>query len=532
MDSGISHAVRTHQTINFVFFVRRFACHALLVALAACSGDASRAMMLGAEAQQQLAAGQLQTARETIIAALKERDDLPDLQLLKARIELAANRTGPAFDAFSAALSLEATNPEALQGVSQLGLRTGHVVESEAAADHILALQPNQTDALLVKGLLALVRNRPANAIEFADRIQAASPRDEGGVILKSRALYLLGDLHGALEFLSKLEPAVAGKEAVVRTKLELHRQAGDAPAMLADFATLTQLQPKDLDLRLDEANLRYKTGDMIGARRLLRAALFDLRPVAYQASRIAALWGEYDHEPLDAGDLRALAASPNEAARVEIARYFLDTNQKGVASALVSGGHTLEARSLSALAAIADGETAVGAAEAERILAQDKTQCDALLARSAAAAATQRWSEAILAAQTAAAECPDKISARMALAQAYNGRHDESGVRRAFADGITQNPQDPALSAAFRTWLEASGESRQAIAEARRLTRKAPALVSGWVAYRAVCQRQHEETCVADAQIGLERATKLLGVDLTPGTQTLRNLIGRLPQQ
>jgi Tfp pilus assembly protein PilF len=515
-----------------MFFLRRHAAHLLLVTLAACSGDAGRAMMLGTEAQQELEGGQLQMARETIIAALKERDDLPDLQLLKARIELASNRAGPAFDAFSAALSLEATNPEALQGVAQLGLRTGHVVESEAAADHILALQPNQTDALLVKGLLALVRNRPANAIEFADRILAASPGNEGGVILKARALYLLGNLAGAVEFLNKQEPAIAQKESVIRTKLELHRQTGDAPAMHADFATLTKLQPKDFDLRLDEANLRYKTGDKLGARGLLRAALFDLNPVAEQVSRIAALWGEYDTEPLDAGDLRALAASPNEAARVEVARYFLSTKRNGVARALVSGGHTLVARSLSALAAVADGDTAVGAAEAERILAQDKTQCDALLARSAAASAKQLWSEAILAAQTVAAECPDKGSAPIALARAYDGRRDEAGVRRAFADGIMQNPQDPAISAAFRTWLEANGQSRQAIAEARRLTRKAPALFSGWLAYRGVCQRQHDESCAADAQTGLEQATKLLGVDLKPGTQTLRNLVVRLPQQ
>ena len=510
--------------------VRRFAGFVLLAGLTACGGDAGRAIGLGAQAQQQLDAGQVYEARQTITAAVKERDDLPALHLLRGRIELSGNRFGPAFDAFAAALSLDATNQEALQGVAQLGLRTGHIRESEDAADRILALQPDQPDALLVKGQLAMVRNRPAETSELADRILTAAPGNEGGAILKARALYMLGDLPGARDFLNKFETPTKNTEGLARTRLELMRQASDAPGMLAEFSVLGGLLPKDFDLRLDEANLRYKTGDVAGARSLLRAVLLDLRPDAAQTARVTALWHEYDRDPLGGAELRILAQSRNEAARIEVARYYFETGRFSVARAVISGARSLEARSLSARVAIASGETTKGAAAAERILANDKTQCDALLARSAAAASARRWSAAVNAAQTAAAECPQSVEASIALARAYEGQRDPGGVRRAFAEGIVRSPQDPKLGRAFGAWLEANGQSRQAIAEARRLTRKAPARLSVWAAYLGVCQRQNDESCSLEAREGLSRARNSFGIDLPSGTLTPRGLFGRLP--
>lgn len=511
---------------------RTFVGLAMLATLAACSGDASRANALGGQAQQFLDGGQLGEAQKTIILALKERDDLPALQILKGRIELAADHVGPAFDAFAAALSLEATNPEALQGVAQLGLRTGHIRESEDAADRILSLQPDQPDALLIKGLLAMVRNRPAETIGFANRILNASPTSEGGAILKARALYMQGDLGGALKFLRTFNPSAGDTDGLAQTRLELLRQAGDAGGMLAEFATLRKLLPKNFNLRIDEANLRYKTGDRAGARSLLRAVLFNLRPDATQTSQLTALWFEYDRDPLDEGEFDELATNSNEATRVGVARYYLDSGRPAIAHSLLSGAVSLEARALDARSAIVGGQPAAGAAAADRILATDQTQCDALIARSEASAVNKKWSDAVLAAQTAAAECPQNIQASLALARAYQGQEKPSGVRRAFADGITQNPQDPILGGAFSGWLETIGESRQAVAEARRRSRRTPALVSAWVAYRDLCARLQDAGCAADARAGLSRANTLLGIDPSPGVATARGLIGRLPSR
>src|SRR5690606_36914425 len=101
--------------------------------------------------------------------------------------EMAAGSLSSAFNAYSDAMSLDPTNMEALQAVSQLGLQTGNFRGSIEATDAILSLTPDEPGALLVRGLHAVIRKRFAEADGIADRILARDPNDEGGVILKAR---------------------------------------------------------------------------------------------------------------------------------------------------------------------------------------------------------------------------------------------------------------------------------------------------------------------------------------------------------
>ena len=136
-------------------FVRRLIAALLLTgATAACSNSEEAAMKKGAEAQQQLNAGQIAAARISIQEAIDERDDIPVLQLLRGRIEYASGSPTNAFNAYSVALSLDAANMEALQGVAQFGLQTGNIREAEDAAQRILGLNPTDTNGLTVHCLL------------------------------------------------------------------------------------------------------------------------------------------------------------------------------------------------------------------------------------------------------------------------------------------------------------------------------------------------------------------------------------------
>lgn len=534
IDASVGAVIRRdvprRQPVNYLSRVRHFAGGLLLMLLAACGGDAGRAMSRGAVAQQQLDAGDLGAARQSITDALAERDDLPSLQLLRGRIEVRSERYSPAFDAYSAALALESTNMEALQGVAQLGLRTGNLRESEEAAGRILALEPDQPEALSVKGLLALVRRRPDETIADADRILARSPGNEGGVILKARALYMRGETGQALALLEKAEPLAGKTEGLAQTRLELMREAGDAVGMLAQFEELRRLRPDDFDLRIDEANLRYKTGDAAGARTLLRDAVLEPKRNDAQAARVVALWREYDHDPLTAADQEWLRRRASAAVRLGVARYYLDTDRAASSLELVAGDASLPARSLEARAAISGGDAAAGAAAAEQILASDQTQCDALIARSTALLGRRRATAAVVAAQSAATECPQNAAAWLELARANDAHGNLDGAKRAFADAVLRNPQDASLSAEFGSWLEHRGAQRQALGEARRLTRKAPALVSAWTTYLAACERYSGAACSDDARSGLARARRLLGIDRPSGELAPNGLLGRLP--
>jgi tetratricopeptide (TPR) repeat protein len=116
-----------------------FWCNFLLIccvlALTACSDKSEDAAQNAAIAQAALDRNDLRTAREAIAEAIADRDDIVEYHLLRGRIERAAGSQGAAFNAYSDALGLDATNGEALLSVAQLGLSTGHLRESLDATE-------------------------------------------------------------------------------------------------------------------------------------------------------------------------------------------------------------------------------------------------------------------------------------------------------------------------------------------------------------------------------------------------------------
>ncbi|HEU4650377.1 MAG TPA: hypothetical protein VFS49_03080, partial [Croceibacterium sp.] len=98
-------------------------------------------------------------------------------------------------------------------------------------------------------------------------------------------------------------------------------------------------------------------------------------------------------------------------------------------------------------------------------------------------------------------------------------------------AQALDANKQSSALTAAYTSWLVTEGRSREAVAMARRLTRNAPALVSGWRLYGDLCQR-FEPGCVDEARDGLGDARTRYGVDLPVGSAPPNGLFGRLTER
>ena len=496
----------------------------LALMLAACSGSPEKANELAATAQQQLDAGQITAAQKTIAEAIKERDDMVALHVLRARIEMAANNLNGAYKAYQDALGLDAANLEALQGVAQLGLRVGDLRASEDAAERILNLQPGQIDALLITGVHHLIHNRAEEALAVADRVLKLDAGNEGGTILKARALFLDDRPEEALEAVQAREKLVGRSEPVAVTELELLRERHDAKGMLEVFAWLRANAPANIDRALDEANLRFKTGDTPGGRALLLGILRGAKPDAEQLNTVTGLWREYDPSPLSSADKLALTkAAPN--IRIALARHFLRSGQPEAAAAFVDPGVSLEEKGLGARIAALESNAERAKSLSDAVLEVDETQCDALVAR----AATTQARAGVTAAQRAIAECPSDPAPALALAGAYARLRDVRGVERSYSDAVARIPQDRQLSAAFISWLTQQGRSREAVAEARRLTRKAPALLSAWRAYLQICQATPSESCANEAQAGLDAARDMLAIDPAPGTVPDRGLTGRL---
>lgn len=495
-----------------------------------CSDRTEDANAKGALAQAQLAAGQLAQARATIGEAIAERDDIAELHLLQGRIELQANSRAAAFSAYSAALALDSVNMEALVGVAQLGLQLGHITESEDATNRALTLDPRQPDALLLKGLHNIIKRRYDDAVANADMLLAMSPNDENAAILKARALSQQGKADEAFAVVNGIRSAGNETLSVALTLLELYRLRGDGAEMVSTLERIRHLSPENVTHDIDEADTLYKLGATAPAQAILRRRLLDPKTDSEWATRIVGLWQEYDPNPLDEAALGAIAKSAGLPAQKAVARYYLDRGDPNrAAAALAEAPYIDDVAALRARAGVMQGKLDESLAQVERILAKDRTHCDALVAKAQIMLAKRRADDAVSASTQASSTCPDMPVAFLTLARAHDAAGNQAGAAIAFRDAFDRNDQDSALVRSYVTWLERHGQGTRAVSVARRLTNNAPSLLSAWRLYSEVCGRNPAENCAADAKAGLERARKLFGVDPRSDELPQTGLFGRL---
>lgn len=512
-----------------------FWCNFLLIccvlALAACSDRSEEAAQNAILAQQALGGNDLRTAREAISAAIDDRDDIVEYHLLRGRIELAAGSQGAAFNAYNDALGLDAANGEALLNVAQLGLSTGRLRESLDATEHVLTLAPDNLDALLLRGIHAVIKREYPQAIEYGDKILALSPGHEGGTVLKSRALFMSRQPDAALDVLDGISGAAVDSVAAALTRLEIYRALRQAENLGPEFVHLRKLRPDDLALRIDEANLRFKTGERRQAHELVAGVLIG-REVNRDIAELAlALWQEYGAQDVPQSLFDRINRSGSAAARQALVRFLILQDRAAQANATLStlpanASANLRARYLALIDKTADALDL-----AETVLEKDTTDCDALIAASEGSARRHEAADAVRYAQLASAECPNQPSAWLASARAYQALGRASGVNRVYVEALDANKQSSELTAAYTQWLVSEGRSREAIAMARRLTRYAPALLSGWRLYGDLCRR-FDATCTGEASDGLASARTLFGVDPAPGASAPNGLFGRLAER
>lgn len=487
-----------------------------VLALAACGPNRQRAMELADLAQQQLAAGDLAGASLTINKAIREQDDVADLYLLKARIASAANRPGEVLQAYTLAADLEPTNVDALRGLAQIAFQVGRTDDAEKAVAKLLAQSAADPTGRLIKGLIALARCRGEAALGIAGQILTDNPADEGGLVLRARALFALGRDADARKVLDDATRRLGQTFGIELTRLDMDRTLADAAALRADYAVVRKLQPGNTDLALQQVNFFYKTGDTAGAR-AAGAAL--LRANALQGDdldRLARIWREYDASPLSGPDLAQLAAKGARPARIMAAQHFLEVGQAGPVAALLAGLQGSDVAGLLARAQFVSGRRAEAEAAARAVLDEDRTQCDALLVLANVHLVAGRREEASARANDAAAECPRLWTAYVVMADANSASVPQ--LARVTAAALDADPQNGALAAALaRRWME-RGQPDRALAVARRVTRSAPALVSGWALLQGLCSRAADSACASDAARGLERSRRLYTLDTVGG--------------
>jgi tetratricopeptide (TPR) repeat protein len=516
-----------------------FWCTLLAICCAAfaapgCSNRSQEAAQEAALAQRALNSNDLPAARRAIIAALADRDDIADYHILRGRIEFGMGSLNAAYNAYSNALALDPTNMDALLQVAQLGLTTGNLRGSLDAAEQALELDPNQVDALLIRGIHSMVEHNYDEAITYADKILARSPGQEGASILKARALYTLHQSAEALATLDNISGGGENSQVAALTRLEIYRAERRPREMLAQFERLRHLQPNDPDLALDEANVRYKLGQRALGEALVEKVLANPASNRAAADQAIALWREYGSSDVPGSAIVTIGRSASDAGRIALVRYLVEAGRGEDAAKTYAQISKAPPAGLKARLLLLNGDGQEAGKLAATILAREKTDCDALVAAAGSAISRSSAQEALRLAQQASSECPAMVDGWFLAAQAYEvlgGESGASGVSRVYRDALDANKQSERLTAAYARWLVSQKRTREAVAAARRLTRYAPALLSGWRLYADLCQR-FDQSCVSSAATGLANAATLFGVDLEPGQPPPNGLLGRFVTQ
>ena len=497
-------------------------------AISGCSDSETEAAQYAAQAEILLDQNRLFEAKQAVGKAITARDDVADYHLLRGRIEFKAGAFENAYLAYNEALSLNPSSEEALQAISQLGLRVGQLDASLDATNKLLVLNPNQTDALLVRGLHALIKRNYAAATSTADQILSIDPQNEGGVVLKARASFLSGNAEEAARILHDYERSRPNTQAVSLTRLEIYRALRNPQMMAQQYADLNTLLPDDLGIRLDHANFLYKTGKAEDATKLVVNVLANKSPMPPNVESAVNLLEEYAISALNAASYRTILSSGTPAARIALSRYVAAKGNVNAASILLTGMTGADADAERAQVALLQGQNARAQAIVQELLAKDETHCSALKTQALLWYSSRRFADALRTAQNASAECPNRSDLWQVTAKVYQAMDDDANVRRVFAQGLDANKQNEPLSRAFSEYLLAHNGSREAIAVARKLTRSAPALNSGWRLYADICAKA-KSSCVIEAQEGLVNSQTRFGVDTLPGELPPNGLFGRL---
>lgn len=500
---------------------------AFAIVLSGCSNRTERAYEEAQRAEAFVRQGDLWSARQAITRALEYRDDQVDLLLLDARIKYLMQDLRQAYEGYRVVLAFDPANPEALQAVALLGLTTGNDQESRDAVEKILAANPGQPDALLVKGVHALNRKDYEEAFAVGETILAHAPDDTRGIVLEARATSLMGETDKALTLLRDTATRIGNNDMIATALLETARDQANAPVMLEQLALLRGDRVDSIDLAIDEANVRYKSGDVAGARSVGVEILARHGDDAAAMDRLGELWLEYDRDPLSPGDRAQLASQGRIEARIAAARHYFRIGDLAVAEALLGPLEDDRVAGLRARIGLAAGEPGA-ARDASAIVERDTTNCDALATRALSHLRRGDARAAVTDAQVVAAECLDRGDGFLLLAQAYDALEQPAGVERAYSEGVSRHPQDRILSTAYVEWLFEQDRSQAAVSTARRLTQLAPARVSSWRLLARACARASDEVCGETARSGEARAARNFAMDLPPGRRAVNPLLGQ----
>jgi tetratricopeptide (TPR) repeat protein len=492
---------------------KNYACFGMMLALlTACSSPAQRAAEAQSQAQLLASSGQYAKAAERFAYAVRMRDDLPDLWVLRARNQVAMGDYAGAFASYQAALDLDATNIEALDAVAQLSIAANDLNRARKYSAALLTIDPANLTGQWVAATVAFRVGRLDDAQDIVDKLLASNPDDEPALVLRSRVLQSRGDLTGALAAILPIFSGGRGGPELLRQLTALYGQLADGNGLLSVAQRAAREQPKDGASQVNFAERLILVGRMSEGLRVLdgihRAAPADLL-----RAQTVTMFADAGISPSDIIQGASTLPTIDRSLAMSIVRYALIRNDPGSVKVLMPvlrdrplSRDTLDCYGIYALALSQINANDDALAAASKALALDAREPWSLMARANVNFARRKFPAALRDAQIAAADNPDLPEAIQLLARIFKGVGETLLSEKAITDGFNANLNHPVFFEAMTRLMMMNGRDQDAIDLARSFTMRNPASVLGWEVRRSVCQTKGQAECITRATSNLSR--------------------------
>jgi len=368
-------------------------------------------------------------------------------------------------------------------------------------------LMPEDVDAQLKAAQMLLLARQFQDAKTRADGILANDPRNVQALIVRGNALAGLNDLDGAI---GQLEDAVTidpDRTGVYGSLGVLQLAKGDAQAAEDAFTRAVAIDRKSFGARVALALFYLSTERVTEAESTLKQALA-LESSNPTANRMLALVYLTSNRAAEAEPLlKTLAETSKTAeARLTLADYYVRTNRTGdalpILKTVAAGDSSAFAAAQIRLATIAyhSGQKAEAHKRLDEVLERQPKNSTALLLKASFLQAEHRLDEALVRATSAAQADPNAAGPQFLLGKLYTATSRLDEAAKAFNEALKRNPRVAAAHLELSRVQLASGNIEGSLQSARDALRAQPnnpevrlQLARGLIAHRDLVQADSE---------------------------------------
>ncbi len=399
----------------------------------------------------------------------------------------------------------------------------------DAYAEYIRAADasPDNREAQLKATQLLLLAGRFDDGKARAEALLAKNPKDVDALLLRANAMAALKDPAGAI---AEIEEAMKASPNDSRTFVSLgaiRMRSGEAKDAEAAFRKAIALDRSSADAHLALANYLWTAGRMEEAEHAIADAL-TLAPDHFLANRFQAdLYVRTGRADQAEAPLKKIAdISKVPAARLQLADYYLGLNRMADARRLLEELAAAEPVIGEARLRLASIDYATNQKDkahevVDRMLARAPQYPPALILKAQWLAAENKLDEALARAKAAVAADPESVPAHMAVAAIYEQRRETSDAIKAYNEVLKLNARVTAAQVALSRLNLEAGNRDAALSLAEAAAQTEPANIEASVALARGLLAQGDVVRAEKELLALEARL--------PGSAVVQTLLGLL---